>query len=114
MAQWLKQFGPIVVTLVLLGYIAAFARLEIVLAADAEALVVPPGALASFAGVERVFELEVAGDRTVARGRRVEVGRRAAERVEITSGLAPGAVVVLEPGNLVDGAVVRPVGGTGD
>lgn len=92
----------------------SFARVDIVLDAHASALALPRSALVSFAGVERVFELvpPAEGESVArARGRRVELGRVEAERVEVLSGIEPGALVVLEPGNLVDGApLVRATG----
>jgi RND family efflux transporter MFP subunit len=85
----------------------SFARVDIVLDAHASALALPRSALVSFAGVERVFEYVEPAEGEMharARGRRVELGRVDQQRVEILSGLEPGAFVVLEPGNLVDGA----------
>ena len=43
----------------------------------------------------------------VATERRIQVGRRAADRIEVLSGIEPGAQVVLSPGNLRGGASVR-------
>jgi multidrug efflux pump subunit AcrA (membrane-fusion protein) len=70
-----------------------------------EVLTVPNEALASFAGVDKVF-LVVEGK---AREVRVTVGRREADRVEILSGLEPGAQVVLAPGRLQSGQPVDVV-----
>jgi len=92
----------------------SFARVDIVLDAQSSALALPRSALVSFAGVERVFEfVPPAEGETVARarGHRVELGRVEAERVEISSGIEPGALIVLEPGNLVDGAPLTRAAG---
>jgi RND family efflux transporter MFP subunit len=84
----------------------AFARADVIVAADQPALFVPASAIVVFAGIEKVL--------TVREGRvvelRVQTGRRQGERVEIVAGLRPGEPVVVEPGNLVgDQAVtVRP------
>ncbi len=64
---------------------------------------VPSSAIVSFAGVEKV--LTVAGGKVVER--RVELGRREGQAVEILKGLAVGEPVIVEPGNLVDGEAVR-------
>lgn len=80
----------------------AFARAEIVTAADVPTILVPSTAVVIFAGVEKVL--------TVKDGRAVEVrvrtGRREGNLVEIAEGLAGGEPVVVEPGNLVGGQPV--------
>jgi RND family efflux transporter MFP subunit len=80
----------------------AFARAEVIVAADQPALFVPASAIVIFAGIEKVL--------TVREGRavelRVQTGRRQGERVEIVAGLRPGEPVVVEPGNLVGGQPV--------
>jgi RND family efflux transporter MFP subunit len=81
----------------------SFARATIVLDDQARALVVPAAALVRFAGIDKVFVVD--GGKAVER--RIEVGREAGERVEVTSGLSAGEVVVLAPGGLQDGAPVR-------
>lgn len=84
----------------------AFAKAEIVVAADQTAVFVPVSAIVVFAGIEKVL--------TVREGRSVEVrvqtGRREGDRVEIVTGLNAGDPVVAEPGNLVGGqpVTVRP------
>lgn len=80
----------------------AFARAEIVVEADRTALLVPGAAIVTFAGVERVF---VVSDGRAAE-RRIRTGRRAGDRVEVLEGLAPGAQVVVSPGNLAGGQPV--------
>ena len=80
----------------------AFARADIVLSGDLRVVTVPTTAVVTFAGVEKVL--------TVEKGRTVEVrvttGRRRGDRVEIAGGLAAGASVVAQPGNLTAGQAV--------
>lgn len=77
----------------------AFARADIVVAADQPTVFVPTSAIVVFAGIEKV--LTVQDGRAVER--RVQTGRRETDRVEIVSGLTAGEAVVVEPGNLVGG-----------
>lgn len=81
----------------------SFATAEIVVAADVPAIVVPTSAIVAFAGVDKVLAVQ---EGKVAE-RRVVVGRRQGDRVEILEGLAAGDLVIREPGNLVDGEAVR-------
>ena len=57
----------------------------------------------TFAGLEKVL--------TVVDGRaheqRIRTGRREGDRVEVVEGLRGGEVVILDPGDLVDGVPVR-------
>lgn len=85
----------------------AFARVEIITDEHRSALVVPPAAIVSFAGLEKVFVVQEGK----AVEKRVTTGRRTAEWVEILSGLEPGEEVVLNPGNLQPGQPVRPIRG---
>jgi len=80
-----------------------FVRAQIVVRENEPALSIPASALIVFAGIEKVIAVE-AGK---ARERTVNTGRRAAGWIEITSGLKPGEVVVLEPGNLRTGQAVK-------
>ncbi|MFL6202610.1 MAG: efflux RND transporter periplasmic adaptor subunit [Thermoanaerobaculia bacterium] len=82
-----------------------FAKAEIVTVADEPAVLVPTSSVVSFAGIEKV--LGVADGKAVEK--RVKTGRRAGDRVEILEGAAAGDVVVVEPGNLVDGQPVTIV-----
>jgi RND family efflux transporter MFP subunit len=77
----------------------AFARADIVVAADQPTVFVPASAIVVFAGIEKV--LTVQDGQAVER--RVQTGRRETDRVEIVSGLTAGEAVVVEPGNLVGG-----------
>jgi len=83
----------------------SFAKAEIVTQADEPAVLVPTSSIVSFAGIEKV--IGVADGKAVEK--RVKTGRRAGDRVEILEGTAAGDVVVVEPGNLVDGQPVTIV-----
>ncbi len=79
---------------------------RIVVARREDALRVPAGALFREGGGWAVFAVEDGR----ARLRRVRVGDAADGALEVVEGLAPGAVVVVHPGDAVsDGARVRPV-----
>jgi len=80
----------------------SFARAEIVVEADRTAVMLPAGAVVTFAGLEKVF---VVGDGKAVE-RRVRTGRRSGDRVEIVEGVAAGEQVVADPGNLVGGMPV--------
>lgn len=80
----------------------SFAKAEIVTQADEPAVLVPTSAIVSFAGIEKL--IGVADGKAVEK--RVKTGRRTGDRVEILEGAAAGDVVVVQPGNLVDGQPV--------
>ena len=80
----------------------AFAKVEIVSEVAQPAVVVPVSSIVTFAGIQKV--LTVADGRAVER--RVELGRRLGERVEVVAGLKAGEAVVVQPGNLVGGQPV--------
>jgi RND family efflux transporter MFP subunit len=85
-----------------------FARGEFEFGATA-ALTVPQAAVVVRDGFSHVFELGT-GDRV--QRRRVEIGRRSADRIEITAGLRPVArVAVSGAGFLNDGDLVKVAGG---
>jgi len=81
----------------------SFARAEIVTTSDLPTIFVPVASIVTFAGMDRVF--------TVREGRavekRVRTGRRQSDQVEITEGVSIGDVVVVDPGNLIDGQRVQ-------
>jgi RND family efflux transporter MFP subunit len=76
-----------------------FARARIIVTAEEPALTVPPEAIMTFAGLEKVV--------LVQEGKAVEkvvtTGRRGPDWVEVVSGLAKGEAVVLRPGGLHTG-----------
>jgi RND family efflux transporter MFP subunit len=80
-----------------------FVRAQVVVKENEPALCVPSGALIVFAGIEKVIAVEEGK----ARERTVNTGRRAAGWVEIVSGLKPKDVVVLAPGNLRTGQMLK-------
>ena len=80
----------------------AFASADVVIDPEAPAVLVPAGALVTFAGIAKV--LGVADGRIVEK--RVRVGRRAGDQLEVLDGLAAGETVVAEPGNLTAGQPV--------
>jgi RND family efflux transporter MFP subunit len=80
----------------------AFATADIVVDPQQSAVLLPASAIVSFAGVTKV--LTVNDGRAVEK--RVQVGRRAGERVEVVAGLDAGESVVAEPGNLTAGQPV--------
>jgi len=82
--------------------LGAFAKAEIVTDAGQPAVVVAATSIVTFAGIDKV--LTVARDRAVEK--RVVLGRRLGDRVEVLSGLEAGEPVVLQPGNLVGGQAV--------
>lgn len=81
----------------------AFATGDIVVDAAEPAVIVPASAIVTFAGIDKVVTV----DGGKAQERRVELGRRDGDRVEIVQGLKPGEPVVVAPGNLVSGQPVR-------
>lgn len=83
----------------------SFAKAEIVTEAGEPAVLVPTSAVVSFAGIEKLLGVEDGH----AVEKRVRTGRRAGHQVEIVEGAAAGDIVVVEPGNLVDGQPVTVV-----
>jgi RND family efflux transporter MFP subunit len=81
----------------------AFVRAEIITESESPALTIPPAALVTFAGVEKVFSVEN-GKVTE---KFITTGDRSSGYIEILSGLKPGDVVVLEPGGLRSGQKVQ-------
>jgi RND family efflux transporter MFP subunit len=81
----------------------AFARAEIVVRAADPAVLVPASSVVSFAGVDKVIGV----DKGKAVEKRVRLGRKSGDQVEIVSGLAAGESVVLAPGNLTEGQAVE-------
>jgi RND family efflux transporter MFP subunit len=82
-----------------------FARAQIITNERDEGLTVPLRTLVTFAGLEKVVVVQDGK----ALEKTVTTGRRAADWVEIVSGLKAGEVVVLDPGNLRTGEPVTAV-----
>jgi len=80
----------------------SFATAEIMVDAEQTAVLIPSSAIVTFAGIEKV--IGVKEGRAVER--RIRTGRRTVNRVEILEGLAPGELIVAEPGNLSGGQPV--------
>ncbi len=80
----------------------SFARAEIVVASQEKALLLPRQAIATFAGLEKVF--------VVKEGKAVErsviTGRQDGSRVEVISGVNENDAVVIDPGSLRTGQAV--------
>jgi RND family efflux transporter MFP subunit len=80
-----------------------FASAEIIVDRSDNAVVVPSDAIVTFAGVQKV--LLVREGKAVEQ--RVRTGRRNSDRVEIVEGVKAGDVVIVKPGDVVDGVAVR-------
>lgn len=80
----------------------AFATADIVVDVSEMAVIVPASAIVTFAGIDKVVTIE----NGKALEKRVELGRREGDRVEVVEGLRAGERVVVEPGNLVSGDAV--------
>jgi len=80
----------------------AFVRAEIVTDQTSSAATVPPSAIVTFAGIEKVITVE--GGKAVEKV--VMTGRRGTDWVEIRSGVNVGQPVVVNPGNLQSGQAV--------
>lgn len=73
----------------------AFCRARIITSPEAKVVVVPRSAVASFAGVERVYTIATnAAGHAVAKGVMVETGRVDGDRIEIVRGLDLGTRVI--------------------
>ena len=84
----------------------AFVRAEIVID-SAAALLIPSASVVTFAGVDKVFIVQDGK----AVERRVQLGRRTGDRMEVLKGLETGDAVVAQPGTLVSGQAVRVTAG---
>jgi membrane fusion protein, multidrug efflux system len=80
----------------------AFVRAEIVTDQASMAATVPPTAIVTFAGIEKVITVE--GGKAVEKV--VMTGRRGQDWIEIKSGVNVGQQVVVNPGNLQSGQAV--------
>ncbi|MCW5893019.1 MAG: efflux RND transporter periplasmic adaptor subunit [bacterium] len=80
----------------------AYARADVVVDPEQPAVLVPASAVVSFAGVTKV--LGVADGKVTEK--RVRLGRKSADVVEVVDGLAAGEAVIVAPGNLTGGQAV--------
>src|SRR5438034_7964336 len=80
----------------------AFVRAEIITNQSSTAVTVPPTALVTFAGIDKVIIVE----NGKALEKTVTVGRRGSDWIEIKAGLNVGQSVVVDPGNLQSGQSV--------
>lgn len=80
----------------------AFVKAEIVTDQTSTAATVPPSAIVTFAGIEKVITIE--GGKAVEKV--VMTGRRGQDWVEIKSGINVGQKVIVNPGNLQSGMSV--------
>ena len=80
----------------------AFVKSEIVTNQTNTAVTVPPNAIVTFAGIEKVIAIEngLAAEKTIT------TGRRGPDWVEIKSGVNVGQTIVIDPGNLQSGQAV--------
>lgn len=79
-----------------------FARAEVIVNESDPGLSVPPSAIVTFAGIEKVVSIE--GNKAVERP--VTTGRRGSDWVEVVSGLNEGERVVLNPAGLKTGQLL--------
>ena len=80
----------------------AFVKAEIVTNQTASAVTVPPNAIITFAGIDKVIIIE--GGKALEKA--VTLGRRGSDWVEIKAGVNVGQAVVVDPGNLQSGQAV--------
>lgn len=81
----------------------SFCRAQIVVEPSTKALMVPATAVVTFAGVDKVFTV----DKERAVEKRVQLGRRDGNTVEIVRGVDAGDLVIDKPGPVVAGDRVR-------
>lgn len=84
-----------------------FIRAEIVTDPDSKILSIPASAVVSFAGLDKAFVVKDGK----AVEKRLNVGLRNTDWVEVVSGIVAGDAVILNPGSLVSGVAVNPGSG---
>lgn len=80
----------------------AFAKASIQTASNNSVVTIPPAALVTFAGIQKVYSIKDGK----AIERNVVVGRRETDWVEIVEGLNANETIILSPGNLAPGQPV--------
>ncbi len=80
----------------------SFATAQILIEAKQPVILVPASAVVTFAGIEKV----IGEKQGLAVERRIRTGRRAGDKVEVLEGVAPGDLIVADPGNLSGGEPV--------
>ena len=83
----------------------AFVKAEIVTNQTASAVTVPPNAIVTFAGIDKVILVE----NGKALEKAVTVGRRGSDWIEIKAGVNVGQSVIVDPGNLQSGQSVAEI-----
>jgi len=83
----------------------AFVKAEIVTNQTASAVTVPPNAIVTFAGIDKVILVE----NGKALEKAVTLGRRGSDWIEIKAGVNVGQSVVVDPGNLQSGQNVAEI-----
>lgn len=82
-----------------------FAHAEIVMDSGTTAVTIPPSAVVTFAGIEKVITVEDGK----AKEKPITTGRRSDTWTEVLSGISVGDPVVVDPGNLQSGQAVNVV-----
>jgi RND family efflux transporter MFP subunit len=77
----------------------SFVKSDIITSSGQKSLIVPASSIATFAGIDRVFVVKDGK----ASEKRVKLGRRLPDGVEILEGISAGDRVVIDPGDLNDG-----------
>src|SRR5437762_3631595 len=80
----------------------AFVKAEIVTNQTNTAITIPPNAIVTFAGIDKVILVE----NGKAQEKAVTLGRRGSDWIEIKAGVNVGQTVVVDPGNLQSGQAV--------
>ena len=83
----------------------SFARAEIITQPDLPSILIPSSSVVTFAGIQKV--IVIANNQTVEK--RIQIGRKIDNRLEVIDGIVAGDAVVIEPGNLTAGEAVEPI-----
>ena len=83
----------------------SFARAEIVTDSKDPVVLVPTSSVITFAGLTKVMSIE----NNETKEKRIKVGRKLKDSIEVVEGIQEGDPVVIEPGNLTSGEKVIPI-----